>query len=77
MEVSSLLLEAANLMLTGMVVVFVFLSILIITIKTMSKLLVNFQDAQPVPAKPTLKTNSVPSSHVAAIAAAVKQYRSK
>ena len=77
MDVSGLLLEAAVLMLTGMVVVFVFLTILIFTIKGMSKVLVNFQDpiVEPNPVK--LAGTKASQAHIAAIAAAVKQYREK
>lgn len=77
MNITDLLLEAAILMLTGMIVVFTFLTILIFTIKAMSRLLINFQDpvVQPTPAK--FQNNKVSTAHVAAIAAAVKQYREK
>lgn len=77
MDVSGLLLEAAVLMLTGMLVVFVFLTILIFTIKGMSKLLVNFQDPIVEPSPVKLSGAATPQAHVAAIAAAVKQYREK
>ena len=77
MDVSGLLLEAAVLMLTGMVVVFVFLTILIFTIKAMSKVLANFHTPEVTPNPVKLSGNQLPISHVAAIAAAVKQYREK
>jgi oxaloacetate decarboxylase gamma subunit len=77
MEISELLLEAAVLMITGMVVVFVFLTMLIFTIKGMSSLLLRFQDPVIDTALTHTAQNQLPSSHVAAIAAAVKQYREK
>lgn len=77
MEISELLLEAAVLMITGMVVVFVFLTLLIFTIKGMSSLLIRFQGS--VVDTPLTNSSQIkpPSSHIAAIAAAVKQYREK
>ncbi|WP_372766962.1 OadG family protein [Pseudoalteromonas sp.] len=77
MDVSGLLIEAAVLMFTGMVVVFVFLTILIFTIKGMSRALANFDTPKVKPNPVKLSGNQVPTSHVAAIAAAVKQYREK
>lgn len=79
MDISALLIEAGNLMLTGMVVVFVFLSILIITIKAMSKVLVNFQPSSLANKKsqPSSHNSAIPQAHIAAISAAIKQYRNK
>ncbi|MCF2860450.1 OadG family protein [Pseudoalteromonas sp. SMS1] len=78
MEISELLMQAANLMLTGMVGVFIFLSILILAVKGLSKL----SASQPIPEQPTTKTRSqrsesagVPAQHIAAISAAIAQFR--
>lgn len=77
MQVSELLLEAAVLMVTGMIVVFVFLTLLIFTIKGMSSLLLRFNGEEADNALINSPQVQPPSSHVAAIAAAVKQYREK
>ncbi|KZN32625.1 hypothetical protein N474_03495 [Pseudoalteromonas luteoviolacea CPMOR-2] len=78
MEISDLLLQAANLMLTGMVGVFIFLSILIFAVKGLSKLSTSEQS----PEQPRVKsksqrqdTSGVPAQHVAAISAAIAQFR--
>lgn len=74
MDIAALLLQAANLMLTGMVVVFVFLLLLIVAVKLMSYFL--REPAEPLPEKTkTNTTSSVNSAHIAAISAAVHQYQ--
>lgn len=81
MDITSLLLEAANLMLTGMVVVFVFLLLLISVVKLMSACLAS-SAGDPVTnnktkTKNTITTKSptVPAAHLAAISGAIHQYR--
>ncbi|MEH0667233.1 oxaloacetate decarboxylase subunit gamma [Vibrio scophthalmi] len=80
-NVGSLLVDAAALMLTGMTVVFLFLTILVYLVRLMSKLV---PEEVPEPIATPLKNNKVqPSSStvsptvVAAISAAVHQYRTK
>jgi len=83
MNVSELLVEAGILMLVGMAVVFVFLTILIFATKTLTKFALAFPEPeQAAPAKPVIKPihseNGAPSPQIiAAISAAVKQYRNK
>ena len=78
MDIGALLLEAASLMLTGMVGVFAFLSILIFAVSKLS--LIAGGDE---PAKPQRQSTKRPAStgvsnaHIAAISAAIAQYRSK
>ena len=78
MNVSELLAEAGILMLVGMLVVFLFLSMLIVAIKLLTK----FAEAYPDPIKPTRNEIKKPISSsktspqvIAAITAAVKQYK--
>ena len=79
MNVSELLAEAGVLMLVGMVVVFLFLSMLIVAIKLLTK----FAEAYPDPIKPTRNDIKPTSSSktspqvIAAITAAVKQYKAR
>ncbi|MCW8347773.1 MULTISPECIES: oxaloacetate decarboxylase subunit gamma [Vibrio] len=78
-NIGSLLGDAATLMLTGMSVVFVFLTILVYLVRLMSKL-VPEEAPEPIAApkqtKPSLSpSNTVSPSVVAAISAAVHQYR--
>ncbi|KID54752.1 oxaloacetate decarboxylase [Pseudoalteromonas luteoviolacea] len=77
MEISELLAQAANLMLTGMIGVFLFLSILIFAVKGLSKLAATEQEPQQPANKKSSKAVStgVPPAHVAAISAAVSQFR--
>ncbi len=78
-NIGSLLGDAATLMLTGMAVVFVFLTILVYLVRLMSKL-VPQEVPEPI-AVPTQNTiqqspsNGVSPNVVAAISAAVHQYR--
>ena len=77
MDIASSLVQAANLMLTGMAVVFIFLAILIGAIKLMSFLV--GQEPEPVVTKSqsSFKAPGVSNAHIAAISAAVHQYRNK
>jgi len=81
MDITSLLLQAANLMLTGMVVVFVFLLLLISVVKLMSAFFANGA-GDPVTNNKTktkntitTKSSTVPAAHLAAITGAIHQYR--
>lgn len=78
-NIGSLLGDAATLMVTGMSVVFIFLTILVYLVRLMSKLV---PADTPVPNRTPIQThkNQSPSSAVspqvvAAISAAVHQYR--
>lgn len=78
-NIGSLLVDAASLMITGMSVVFIFLTILVFLVRLMSKLV---PEEVPEPITTTNPNNNVqPSSStvsprvVAAISAAVHQYR--
>jgi oxaloacetate decarboxylase gamma subunit len=79
MNVSELLAEAGILMLVGMVVVFLFLSMLIVAIKLLTK----FAEAYPDPIKPTrneikpISSSKISPQVIAAITAAVKQYKAR
>lgn len=76
--VSDLLLEAANLMLIGMVAVFTFLFALVMLLKLMSKVLQRYFPVKQTE-KPTKieqgETTAVSPAIVAAISAAIHQYR--
>ena len=79
-NLSSVLLEAANLLVIGMSVVFVFLGILIFLIKLMSHLFAGEIPAPNkvnVPNRPAVKPTGAHQDKkvVAAISAAVHQYR--
>ncbi|MBE0369489.1 OadG family protein [Pseudoalteromonas sp. MMG013] len=77
MDIGALLIEAASLMLTGMIGVFVFLSILILAVTNLSKLAKSDTEVPIVPTKHRQLSNGVPSAHIAAISAAISQYRTK
>ncbi|WMN60928.1 OadG family transporter subunit [Pseudoalteromonas xiamenensis] len=78
MDVTSTLITAANIMLTGMVGVFVFLVLLIFIVKLVAKLV---GEEAPIETKNVKKTSlpkvaeGVSPAHVAAISAAVAQYK--
>ena len=78
MDIGAVHTTAGSLMLTGMVGVFVFLSILIGAVSLMSKLVARFDEAEvAIPVKsPSLKSQGVPNEHIAAISAAIAQYKS-
>ncbi|MDP2633852.1 MAG: OadG family transporter subunit [Pseudoalteromonas sp.] len=76
MDIGQSLATAANLMVTGMVGVFIFLSLLISAITLMSKLMSRFEEPVAEAARtPSLKAQGVPSGHIAAISAAIAQYK--
>ncbi|WP_339685857.1 OadG family transporter subunit [uncultured Pseudoalteromonas sp.] len=77
MDITALLTTASNLMLTGMVGVFVFLSLLITCVTVMSKLVSRFAEPElAMPARtPSFKSQGVPNEHIAAISAAIAQYK--
>ena len=80
MNITELLAEAGMLMLAGMVVVFLFLSLLIIAINLLAKFAEAFPDkVTPTSAPKTPSTNSkqVSPQVVAAIGAAIKQYKAR
>lgn len=80
-SLSQLFTEAGTLLLAGMIFVFAFLGLLVVFIKVvLSPLGVKFPDAQPVARKPAKpkgagKKAGIDSGTVAAIGAAVSQYR--
>lgn len=77
MDIGALLTTAGSLMLTGMVGVFVFLSILIGAVTLMSNLVTRYSEPEASPAKsPSFKSQGVPNEHIAAISAAIAQYKS-
>ncbi|WP_122036722.1 oxaloacetate decarboxylase subunit gamma [Aliivibrio sp. EL58] len=79
-DIGSLLLEAATLMLTGMGVVFVFLTILVYLVQLMSKLLpVELPPKQVLAVQKNLDPDqtTVQPQVIAAISAAVKLHRQK
>lgn len=76
MDITALLLEAGNLMLVGMISVFLFLGLLVIVVQTMAKYCP--ADIPPAAAKkpasqPT--NNTLNPKLIAAITSAVQQYR--
>lgn len=80
MDISELLMEAANLMLVGMVSVFLFLGLLVLVVQSVAKLVP--ADELPVaPKRPTTQTPAAQASNqvnpklIAAISTAVQQYR--
>ncbi len=74
-HILALVQESAWLMLVGMTVVFAFLSLLIAAMSLLRKLVERFPDTTPVPQQPAVKTNEPSSTVVAAISAAVHQFR--
>lgn len=75
MNINELLLEALNLMLVGMLFVSVFLGILVVLIPLLNK--ISPDDSLPEPPKPqaAVAATGLSPQTVAAIAAAVGQYR--
>lgn len=73
--VSDLMMSGAELLVIGMGTVFVFLSVLVVAVTVMSKFARSFDKAEPAaPEQEAPKGTS--SAHIAAISAAVGQYRS-
>jgi len=77
MDIGALLIQAASLMLTGMIGVFVFLSMLIFAVTNLSKLAKQGIEAPVAPSTHRQPSHGVSSAHIAAISAAIKQYRTK
>lgn len=80
MNVSELLLEAGNLLLVGMCVVFVFLGILVATTKLLSSYAAKTTPATPIAVQPNHLNSAkqqVSPQIVAAISSAVHQYRKR
>ena len=81
MNISALLVEAGLLMAIGMVVVFLFLSLLIFAINLLAKFAEAFPDKEtssPAPVAPKNNSNNKVSPQVvAAIGAAIKNYKSR
>ena len=75
MNIADLMLEAAGLMATGMLVVFVFLMILIGALKLMSYFLADDLQAPTKSLAPKQAQGGANKAHLAAIAAAVHQYK--
>ncbi|CCQ09785.1 hypothetical protein PALB_6330 [Pseudoalteromonas luteoviolacea B = ATCC 29581] len=80
MDVTQTLVKAASIMMTGMVGVFVFLIVLIFLVKLIARFAKN--DVQPEQARSNehqtiapMTSNGVSTSHIAAISAAIAQYR--
>lgn len=73
MDVYEALSTAANIMLLGMVCVFVFLGLLVIVINTIAKFCP--EEVKAIPAKQTNLNDQVSPDVVAAISAAVHKYR--
>lgn len=81
-NVSDLLVEAGSLLLAGMSVVFIFLTLLIGAINLIAHICAKFPDKEPetlarggFKSKPATKTGDVAPETVAAIGAAIHQYR--
>ncbi|MCF7498436.1 MULTISPECIES: OadG family transporter subunit [unclassified Pseudoalteromonas] len=79
MDISGLLSTAASLMITGMIGVFIFLTILISAVTLMSRLMNRFDEPvdEPVRAAKIQSQQGVPQAHIAAISAAIAQFRNK
>ena len=79
MEITDLLVKSSQLMLVGMCVVFAFLSLLIFATKTLSSLVLKYQGipepAMPAQAASPQTTGEIAPQTVAAISAAIHQYR--
>jgi oxaloacetate decarboxylase gamma subunit len=81
-EIINLLFESANLLAVGMIVVFVFLSVLIGAVKLMSAFIQKFPEPSMLESSNKIMpasqdTNSVSPDVAAAISAAIHQYRQK
>ena len=77
MDIGALLLEAASLMLTGMGGVFAFLSILIFAVSQLSLIAGGDEPTKPQRQVAKAPSAGVSNAHIAAISAAIAQYRSK
>ena len=80
MDIGGSLSTAASLMITGMIGVFIFLTILISAVTLMSRLMNRFDEPnsnEPVRAAKIHSQQGVPQAHIAAISAAIAQFRNK
>jgi len=73
MDIAQALATAANIMLLGMVCVFVFLGLLVLAIKLLEK--IAREDTPPVDNSMAQSTPHIDNNVIAAISAAVHQYR--
>jgi len=76
MEDVNLILESVKFMVLGMTVVFTFLILLVIIVNVQAKIIAKFFPEKS-PAVPTAKANTDEAKHVAAIIAAVTEFRKK
>ena len=78
MPINELMSKGLELMFLGMGTVFVFLAILVVSVTKMSELVKKYEDSLPQPEpKPARTASGTNSDHIAAIAAAIHQYRAK
>ncbi len=78
MPISELIYKGVELMFLGMGTVFIFLAVLVFTVIKMSELVKKIEKnlPQPQPAKAP-RARAANNDHIAAISAAIHQYRSK
>ena len=76
MEDVNLILESVKFMVLGMTVVFTFLIILIVVVNLQAKIIAKFFP-EKAPAAPAASANTDEAHHVAAIIAAVTEFRKK
>jgi oxaloacetate decarboxylase gamma subunit len=76
MENTDLILESVKFMVLGMTVVFAFLTILILVVNIQAKVIARYFP-EKAPAAPTATANTDEAHHVAAIIAAVTEFRKK
>ncbi|GGA72537.1 hypothetical protein GCM10011369_12890 [Neiella marina] len=76
-DLTHLLAEAGNIMAIGMIIVFSFLSFLILCVNSMSKIINQYFPDAPAPAKskPAPPSAATSPAVLAAVAAAVQQHR--
>ncbi|MBF0383767.1 MAG: OadG family protein [Magnetococcales bacterium] len=80
MDVADMLSKGVELMFLGMGTVFVFLAVLVFSVTKMSQFVQKYEASLPQPEikpKPTLPAGGTNSDHIAAITAAIHQYRSR
>jgi oxaloacetate decarboxylase (Na+ extruding) subunit gamma len=78
MPMSELLSKGLELMILGMGTVFVFLAVLVFAVTKMSEFIQAYEKNNPQPqSAPAVKPVAAGSDHIAAISAAIHQYRSK
>ncbi|MEI6744334.1 MAG: OadG family transporter subunit [Methylococcaceae bacterium] len=75
---TELMSSGIELMFAGMGIVFLFLTMLVIVINVMSKLIQRYFPEEPVAniSIPVVQNSATDKSHIAAITAAIHQYRS-